>query len=381
MNNRTEKLRISRNLNEVMDIVTEIDKSSAKTARILSNINKVHSISADEGSIKIGHTAQKIMIGPVKLNKKDQAQTKTAAGIVQDLYESSQNLDAALAMIINKFDGQKGQPAAIAAIKTLKTNVDKTIKDAQASMKDIAAKHQPEASTRMTKNLVAFLKAKLDSSLYSAISEKTLVNIEDDNIQFCNYINIKDLADDSGFTTQDYYIIFTYVVPNGEGELKQYVTSVHEFRPPGRYDLTGQFKDTDKAKTEIRNLMAHDSIYAFDNQATINMDDHHVKSLKLIPGVKKVSIDGDTLTVMTEKGIKIPVRNSIISTVASLIRATGEKNIPRQKILSDRIEFILVPGPKTKHTSIPLNKLLLLKDKLDLTDEQVKAFKQALKST
>lgn len=374
-----EKLRKARNINELTDVISQIASSIKKNSAAAKNLQTVLA-SVSEEELKIEHSPAKS--GKIKISKftmPSQGAIKKNSELVRSLYDNATQLETAEAMIKNSFNGQKGAKEALTALAKLKENVEQSIAEAFDALNDLAQKHQPKEIEKITNQLVQFIERNFEDASYKDISLEVYVTIENKAIQFCNYINIQGLKDTKGFVAEDYFVILTASIPVTGGDPELRLTSIHDFRPPGKYNPGRLVNGIKGVTNELQKLLAHDAVHSLLDQKPLAVDDE--KSFTNVKGVKDAYVEDDTLVCVVENNIKD--LNTVIVSVISLLRAVvGQKNKIRHKVKktakSTKIEFMLTSGIADKG-GLNLSKLDTLKDLLELDDSEMKQIRSALK--
>jgi hypothetical protein len=376
MSKRMEKLRRARNLNEVLQIVKEIEQEATKDSQVANNLKRV--LSSTSSEIKIDHSAAKGVVKISKFTAPNVAQIKKHNDLIKGMYAKAVELDAAEGMVTNSFGGQKGYREALSAIKTLKANVENSIAVAFDALENIAKKHQPKELETLLSKVVNYIQLAQDKNSDVEIEDEVYVTVEDKTIQFCNYINVKGLKDSQGFVAEDYFVVLTGQIVGTE--METHITSMHEFKPPGKYSVGRKVADYKATITELQKLFAHDSIHSMLEHKPLELEDEERGILTSIPGVLDAKVKDDILSVTVQNTTK-DINSVVVSIMQVLKNIVGPKNRIRHKVKSGKkvvIDFMLTSDISDKG-GINLSKLGDLKEMLDLDDNEVKAIKLALK--
>jgi hypothetical protein len=376
MLNTVELLRKARNTNEIMDVVEKIKKLTDKSGIVAKNLKSVLS-----SEISIDHTDKKAgKIEIVKFSMPNAKQIKKNSDLVKELYENANHLETASAMIKNSFASQKGAKEALKAIDALKTEVEKNVIIAFAALNSLAEKHQPRELEKLVSQLAQYLGRNLEDTSFEKISREVYVTLEGEKIHFCNYVNIEGLKDSKGFAAENYFVVLTSEMAVDGSSADLYLTSVHDFKPPGTYDLGRKVSDLKGAQIELQKLLAHDSIHSLFDQKPLEIEDS--SKFTMVKGIVDASVENDVLTCLVDSNVK-DVNKVVVEVLLLLQAVVGKKNKIRHKVIvkgkKTKIEFILTSNIVDKDKGVNISKLDNLKDMLELTDTEIKAIKRALR--
>jgi hypothetical protein len=378
MVDRMDKLRKARNLNELMLVVKEIQKENEKSSATVKNLKSV--LSSDE--LKISHTDKVSKVAITKFSAPNLTKIKKHNDLVKKLYDNANELSTAEALVKNSFSGTKGSKEAIAAIKALLKNVEQDIAQAFDALAEIASNHQPKEVEKHVNGIANFLINGLDKASFTKVSQEVYVTIEDGEIQFCNYLNVEGLKDSQGFVSEDYFVVSTAVVDKSS-VLKFYLTSIHEFKPPGKYNKGREVSSIKNATQELQKLLAHDSVHGLLEQKPLDVDVEKTEALKKLNGVESAKVEDDILTVKVSSSVRDV--NTVVVNVMNLLKTVVGKNSRIRHKVSVKnkktvITFMLTSDVVDRTRGLNVSKLDNLKEMLDLSDDDVKAVKQALKN-
>ena len=416
--NNIELARKARSVQDLVKITKSIDKTVEACGSILRSlcrsscrINIPHlSTSAieydDAGNIAIKHTG----LGPVKkLNVSGKGTTTHLSGkvetfkppkiatvtqhsdVLHDLYDKSKELDSIEALLLQSFAGSKGQEAALKAIRVLHKTVDDTINSAFSSLGKISEASLPKEVRALGDDLVSYLIKNLEKDTYDNISESSYVTrTKENNWLYSFYITIDNLKNESGYVFDDYNIVLSAVIDKSKNA-SYYLTTLADFRLPGKFPLGRAVTSSADIKTSINVMLRHNDVINILSKKSLPLsnDDAAKYGLSTIPGVKGANVEDDTLTLILAKKKTTPEQiKDILAKVLPLLNlVVGNKT--RKSVITwkpvptavnpTQLEFILVSANKEKSTGLNIDKLKELQHALDLSDDEVTAIKHAVK--
>jgi hypothetical protein len=245
--------------------------------------------------------------------------------VVNQLAEKVQELETMYASVEINFRGVRGQPDVLKSIKTMKAGAEKKLQDALDFLNDIGTKYAPTAFKEMTKKVAARLNEDLDfEKAKSAVYATEMATGE---LSFTLYIELKNLSDENGETWPKFYIVLTCVlVPIATDKTKlsveTYVTVMHDFQPPGRFDA-GKRVTTDKeALAEIGHLLSLENIATAIGTLPHNLVGIDKKFLKTgAERVRDVEVDESSFTFWFLKAVKEAEARSLMNTLYPQVKA------------------------------------------------------------
>lgn len=408
--NRLEKIRKSRSVNDLIDIINEIAKEVRSGKKAVEKLTI--SISAkNEDEIKIDHSGKK---SPEKMKITQKTPSEDTLGVkltkfvvppkdvlvkhnstIQSMYENASELDAAEALLQQTFAGVKNQPAALRALRALKEEVDSSLNRAFSALNKLANKHLPTEMEQLSDSLISYLIDHLDKKSYDNMTKMVYVAPdESNNILFSIYIGIEGLKNGSGFVFDEFYVILTGLVDK-KGYIRYFLNTLPDFKVPGKYPVGKEITTEKDMIQRFKFLLAHNDLVSdFERKPMpLTTDQAKTKGLTNIPNVSDAYVEDDALYVVIKKGKDSDrVIKSVVLSVMPLLNllvgnARRSKSVIKYKPLARKgttvLQFILTPQLATgddQDLSLNLQKLKELKSLLDLSDKEVEAIKHALKN-
>ncbi len=393
---RMEKIRKARSLNDILDILREISadvRSGSDAAERLAV-----SLSADE-SLTINHFGNKprtTRISTKNIGKKvvfstqlkDFKAPKVDAiakqlGIVHALHENARELNSieSLLRLSDSFKGAKNVGAAVRGVTALRKEVNASVNKAMLALSKIATKHLPSSMKKMRDGLTADLLDSLSSSAYDNMTYREYVSTDDNgDLTFSVYVRITNLKNSKRYTFKDYYIILSGVV-SVDGRIRYYVNALPEFKAPGLYDLGEPVKDNTDLKTTVARMLAHNDVASHLNQLAIDLDKNTIENsgLKRIAGVKRVLVKDNKVILVLDDNLAAARREEVVKRglvlLSRLVNKRKTTNI-MWRATKNTLEFYFTSSMADK-SSLTIARLSEMRDALDLTDEQVQALKRS----
>ena len=386
---RMEQIKKARSLNDIADVVEdiafELKNSKAIVNTLVSSMSAEVVFDARQQRPRAGGTKDAAYKAP-KL--KD---IKKHSDVVNRLYASSDELDAAEASLKQAFAGNKRQKVILQEIAHLKSEVNDTLNAALDALQEMAEQHAPAPLTKLTDSLVSYMLDAIDQKQYTDMNRQVfVVNDEDDHslMHFSNYIGVENLKATSGFTYDTYYVVLTGVVTQ-EGKLSFFLNSFPDFKVPGKFPIGKEVKNIEEVRRRLDLLLAHNDIAISLDKLPMPIDKNKAKNLGMtsLKGVEDVTVDDDSLIVLMTPGITQKAELEIVIGIKARLRAiTGNKDVVstyKKSTIKGKpaLTFILVPdvgAKKGKHLN--LERLDEVAEMLDLDDKQKKALRFALQN-
>ena len=385
MSKRLDKIKAARSINEILDVVSDIayefKNSSAVVDRIVSSLSA--SIVMDVRNTKPSKSIDTEFKAP-KL-----ADLKKHVDVVHKMYDNVLELDAAEAMIKQSFAGNKKLPAALAAIKDLKRDIDNSINDAFDALGAIAAKHVPTKLSKLVDSVTSHVIDVLPTKTYKNVFRQLYVIPDPTSsgiFHFCDYIGIEGLKNEQGFTYDQYYVIVTGVVQKN-GVMTFFINGLPDFKAPGRYPLGKEVLDIAGAKKHVNLLLDHNNFVVDFEKKPMPIDTDRAANAGFtsIKGVDSVKVVDDELLVIltadaTDRQIK-SLELDVRARLNSLVGARKNDTVFQSKLVRNgsrrALKFILVPNVGRK-MDVSLQKLDEVAEMMNLTDKQKAALRFAL---
>jgi hypothetical protein len=385
MSKRLDKIKAARSINEILEVVSDIayefKNSSAVVSRIVSSLSA--SLVMDVRDTKPSKQVDTEFKAP-KL-----ADLKKHVDVVHKMYDNVLELDAAEAMIKQSFAGNKKLPAALAAIKDLKRDIDDSINDAFDALGAIAAKHVPTKLSKLVDSLTSHIIDVLPTKTYKNVFRQLYVIPDPTSsgiFHFCDYIGIEGLKNDQGFTYDQYYVVVTGVVQKN-GVMTFHVNGLPDFKAPGRYPLGKEVLDIAAAKKHVNLLLDHNNFVTDFEKKPMPIDTERAAGAGFtnIKGVDSVKVVDDELLVIlkpdaTERQIK-SLELDVRARLNSVVGARKNDTVFQSKLVRNgsrrALKFILVPNVGRK-MDVSLQKLDEVSELMNLTDKQKAALRFAL---
>jgi hypothetical protein len=389
MTKRLEKIKSARSIGDILDVVSEIayefKNSSAIINRIVDSLSAEIVFDSRKTSNPAAKSPDKTYVAP-KLSE-----LKTHLDVVNKLYDNILELEAAEALVKQSFSGHRKQPAALAAIRALREDIDNSLGDAFDALKDIAQKHKPKKFTAFTDAVTGVLIDSLPAKSYSKMDVRHTYVAPDATdrslMHFCHYICIEGLKNSDGYMYDLYYVIITGVVTK-EGAMTYYLNSMPNFKAPGKYPLGKEVKTLEEAKRHLQMLLDHNKFLVDLQKMPLPVTDDRANTsgIKNIKGVNSVKVVEDELvvelepTVKTERvaeGIRLEVQ-ALLNTILGIKKnSTTLQHKFTKRGTKAFLRFILVPN-LDQRAKFSLHGLDDAATVLGLSDEQKAALRFAL---
>lgn len=385
MSKRLDKIKAARNINEILDVVSDIAYEFKNSSAVVSKL--VASLSATL-VMDVRNKTPKTIDTDFKPPKA--AELKKHVDVVNKLYDNVVELDAAEAMVKQSFAGNKKQAAALAAIRDLKRSIDDSINDAFDALGAIATKHVPTKFAKLTDAITSHLLDHLPSTSYKDIFRQLYVvpdPTESGFFHFCEYIGIDGLKNAQGFEYAAYYIVVTGVVEK-TGVMKFHVNGLPDFKVPGRYPVGREVLDLSGAKKHIDMLLDHNNFVVDHERRPMPIDGDRATTAGFtsLPGVASVKIDDDALIAVLKSGLSAEqIAQANVEIRARLSSIVGRKSgtLFQSKLVRNgskqALKFILV-SDVGKKMNISLQRLDEVSELMGLTDRQKTALRFALQN-
>lgn len=399
---RLEKIRKVRSLNDVLDIIKELTKEVTEDGKIVKRMFTSLSARKDE-EITIRHT------GPAVKPKRITTRRSASPGnfgvkikdfkvppkgaiekhvdVLQRLYDNAKELDAVEAMLRQAFSGVKNQNTALRGVQALQAEVDRSIETALSALNKVATKHFPTEMNELRDQLTGFLLDNIEENQYKDMGFLEYASLgAKGEILFSVYVEIKDLKNDNGYVFDEYFIILTGVVDK-TGNISYYINALPDFRVPGKYQLGKEIENVQQMEHQAAMLLAHnDVITHLDRKPMpISKDDAKTKGFQNIPGVAGVEVKDDSLYIQLAKEDPRTISNVVTTTMALLNQALGRKrdtSISWKRVTRGSkkyIKFILYFKPDAKTSnSLNVNKMKEIQHIFDLDDATLQKLRRSM---
>lgn len=385
MSKRLDKIKAARNINEILDVISDIAYEFKNSSTVVNKL--VASLSATLVMDVRNKTPKTIDIDfkPPKVTE-----LKKHVDVVNKLYDNVVELDAAEAMVKQSFAGNKKQAAALASIRDLKRSIDDSINDAFDALGAIATKHVPSKFAKLTDAITGHLLDCLPSTAYKDIFRQLYVvpdPTEAGFFHFCEYIGIEGLKNTQGFQYAAYYVVVTGIVEK-TGALKFHVNGLPDFKVPGRYPVGREVLDLNGAKRHVDMLMDHNNFVVELERRPMPIDGDRATTAGFtsLPGVDSVQVVDDALIAVLKPGLSdAQVEKTNIEIRARLSSIVGRKSgtlFQSKKVRNgtkEALKFILVPDIGKK-LNISLQRLEEVSELMGLSDNQKSALRFALQN-
>lgn len=385
---RIEAIRKARSLNDLLAIVDQIQKEYKKNEGVVDEL--AESISNEE----IVMDGRKRTPGTVKVVKyivPKPTELKKHWAVINSMYDSIMELDAAEAVMKQSFAANKKTPAALKALRDLKADVNEKLNNAFDAINNIAEKHLPYEMQKMSDKVVSFLIDHLNPKSYKNMYRQVYVAPIDKTMHFSVYVTVEGLKTESGFVFDQYNFVLTGVVDQS-GVVEYYLTSLPDFKSPGRFPLGKQVTSIPDAQKRVDILLAHNDFLLTNDKLPLPFDEERAKTSGMtnLKNVENVAIKDDDIivTLVPEAKTEKVVQNTVADVLARLNGLLGGN--ARNKTLfaykeatrggKKVITFSLVANVAQKDKPMLINKEKLadVKQLLNLTDKQVEALKFAI---
>ncbi len=183
--------------------------------------------------------------------------------VVTQLSDKVQELETMYAAVEINFRGVRGQPDVLKSIKTMKAGAEAKLKQALDFLKDVGDKYAPTYFKTMAKGVADKLNEDLDFEKAKIAMYAT--EMATGELSFTMYIELKNLRDESGETFPKFFIVLTCVLAPMSSEknklsVETYVTVMHEFQAPSKFDAGKRVYTDKEALAEIGHLLSLENI-------------------------------------------------------------------------------------------------------------------------
>lgn len=385
---KTARIMNARSLNDVLAVVQEIQKEVTESGKEVKGLTT--SLSEDiTFDSRTARNRKKISEKITKFVAPSSKELASHLKVVDSLYQNSQELDAAAALIRQSFRGNKKQPAALAAVEKLQNEVHNSLNDAFDALSRLADKHLPQQVETFVSKVVSEVISRLSPKSYKDITQEVYVTPDPTNktfVNFSNYITVHNLKSKSGFTFDTFFIVVTANVAK-DGAIKFFITSLNDFRIPGRFPVGKFVSSVGAALNHVSLLLSHNDFILEHERMPLPFEEQRAKTGLSLPGVESVSVKDDEITVKLAASIKTDaaqtkVLKDILARLNALTRNSA-RNIFTYKaglIRGQRVlKFVLTPNADRKSgLTVNLTKLDEMAQLFNLSPQQKEAFKQVL---
>ena len=387
MSKRLERIKGARSISDILDVVSEIAYEFKNSAAIVKRL--VSSISAEMVFDARKTTAPAKVVDATYVPPK-LSDLKTHIDVVNKLYDNVLELDSAEALVKQAFAGHKKQAAALAAIKSLKSDIDNSLNDAFDALNGIAQAHQPKKFEAFADKVIGELISLLPIKAYDKLgrivyaapdsTDKTLIH-------FCEYVSIEGLKNTQGFKYDIYYVMLTGVV-NKDGSMQYYINGLPDFKPPTKYPLGAEVPTIDRAKRQLALLLDHNDFVVDFEKKPLPLDTERANTsgITSLKGVESVKIENDELLVTLNPSVKTErmaetIALDVLARLNGIVGAKKNSNVFQRKLVmrggKKTLKFILVPN-MDKRADFSLQRLDEASELLGLSDKQKAALRFAL---
>lgn len=385
---RIEAIRKARSLNDLLTIVGQIEKEYQKNEGAVTEL--AESISNEE-IVMDGRNRNPSTVKVVKYVAPKPAELKKHWAVINSMYDSIMELDAAEAVMKQSFAGNKKTPAALKALRDLKADVNEKLNHAFDAINNIADKHIPYEMQKMSDKVISFLIDHLNPKSYKNMYRQVYVAPVDKAMHFSVYVTVEGLKTESGFVFDQYNFVLTGVVGQ-DGTIEYFLTSIPDFKSPGRFPLGKQVTSIPDAQKRVDILLAHNDFLLTNDKLPLPFDEERAKTSGMtnLKNVENVAIKNDDIIVTMSPEVKTDkvLENTIIDVMARLNGLIGgnarNKTLFTYKVATRGgkkvVTFSLVANVAGKDKPLLINneKLADVKQLLNLTDKQVEALKFAI---
>lgn len=315
---RIEAIRKARSLNDLLTIVGQIEKEYKKNEGAVAEL--AESISNEE-IVMDGRNRNPSTVKVVKYVAPKPAELKKHWAVINSMYDSIMELDAAEAVMKQSFAGNKKTPAALKALRDLKADVNEKLNHAFDAINNIADKHIPYEMQKMSDKVISFLIDHLNPKSYKNMYRQVYVAPVDKAMHFSVYVTVEGLKTESGFVFDQYNFVLTGVVGQ-DGTIEYFLTSIPDFKSPGRFPLGKQVTSIPDAQKRVDILLAHNDFLLANDKLPLPFDEERAKTSGMtnLKNVENVAIKNDDIIVTMSPEVKTDkvLENAIIDVMARL---------------------------------------------------------------
>ena len=291
--------------------------------------------------------------------------------------------------------------AILETIQEAETLVTKLGAIAKAARNEVPAQHANTAAS-----IRAYLKKIIPADQVGDISLRHYVaGATGRMINYQSYIVLKSFTGEDGYVYPNYTIVVTSSVDTGTGKAQFYLTSMPEIKAPGSFPFGSEFTTKNQLKSAINRNMAIDSAAVFGDRRPVNhtteqlrartalgLKTHKIGSsdMQLIDGVR---VQNNKIYVRLVNGMNARERTAATNEVTAIISSmygssmggrVGQKSAVTYKPIvgaggREWLEYTLLPSRGSQQGSLTLNKINQVATALNLTAEQTRALKSAIK--
>lgn len=224
-------------------------------------------------------------------------------------------------------------------------------------------------------------------------------------VNYQSYIVLKSFTGEDGYVYPNYTVVLTSTVDTGTGKANYFLTSMPEIKAPGSFPFGSEFTTKNQLKSAINRNMAIDSAAVFGDRRPVNHSTEQMRArtalglkthrignedMQLIDGVR---VQNNKIYVRLVKGMTPRERTAATNEVTTIInslyggsmggRANQQSAVKYKPITGaggrEWLEYTLLPSRGSQQGAMTLNKINQVATALNLTAEQTRALKTAIK--
>lgn len=387
----TTSLQSARSVKDAERMLLRITKSLQEATPVIDGLFKTLSRSIIAAEVTIQgpgskkHLAVKTKVNP--LSQKSRKEIEASWAVVSSLKSSLSELDSASIHWANKFRMVKGGEALLRALQTTKRDVEASLKKAMTALDRLGRGSIPAPIPPFIDSLLRKVENALD---YESIGQQYIIqpDAKTGTPTFYTYIQLNNLKTEDGDIFPAYQIVLT--TQTTSAGFKVWINTLREFELPGKFAIGKQLnvdglgsKAVGQAINLIDAQLSLDHVFSAFRQTISDMPEGFAHK-----SIEKAVVKDDFIYVYLKK-----VPESRFMLVATEIQQAltsafglGKKRplvMKRVKFTSGKqglrfyIHHISENHPQFKMTN---QKLAEVRDLLDLSDDDMAAIRQALKS-
>lgn len=301
--------------------------------------------------------------------------------LLVDLDEKTKSVDSMIAQMDYQFKGDPGYAAAIKQLKALRTDVAKRTKAVYDIINKVASQNIPTAFKSFCKEVTDGILEWLDGNFVKS-KQRLLISLEGDNVIYTSYLILTGLTDDSGFTYDEYSMVFTYATGPDYNPAEYYVNTMPKFTTPGRFARGTELAPksaVEDAYDVIDMLMQSEGFKHILQGNDLPLDKDDINTDKFNGIADKVAIKSDKLVFTLKRELRGDKK--AIQDLFLLVKGLIDGKVTDQQIRykvspnGSNVEFYLV-SDNQRPLNVDRAKLKNMQKELNLTDRQVKQIMQ-----
>lgn len=336
-----------RSLEEVQQFLKGITDKSKDFGKQLTELEKNFEEAALKGgrfTIDPGAKKDKYKPGSVKKNKPnfvfDVAKLEKAFGVVDEIHDKVEALDAVINNLTLNFKGTTGAPKLISDAKKLRATLQAQLDKAYRFLTDTATKNEPEKFVKIVTTILDDVLSTFSED-YEKYKQTVYVvpynKNGEDMVLFSRYVEFTNFTNDDGTVYPKVYLVFNCLM-DSTGTQSYSVNSFREFSPPGKVTRGADFTNAETGRIKAYIELEHHNFSAMIERLPVPAEEHELKAVNW--GVPKDWI----------KSVKVS-ENVIDFVFTSKVNASNKEKalsqimVDLKTFFSSRIKANIAPKP------------------------------------